>query len=231
MAELTDTKRVIVDRLKRSDGVTPSELAGPLGMTEAAIRQHLAALSTMGFVEPGSRPPVGRGRPAAVWRLTALARELFPDRHADLAVELIDAVRSTLGEHALEQVVAHRAIQQLSVYRELIDPHRHLGERVRALASQRSVEGYVAEVQAHPDGAYTLIEHHCPVYAVAQSCDGLCRAELELFRVALGSDCTVERTQHVLSGGSRCAYEVNLLPEPQRRPQRPQRRQRRQRAG
>jgi predicted ArsR family transcriptional regulator len=223
MGELTDTKRAIIDRLKRSDGVTPAELAGPLGLTEAAVRQHLAALADMGFVESTSRMPVGRGRPATVWRLTDLARELFPDRHADLTVELIGAVRAVLGEEALEQIIEHRAIQQLTVYRQQIDPTRPLGERVRALASRRSFEGYVAEVQAHPDGAYTLVEHHCPVCAAARSCQGLCRSELELFRAVLGDDCSVERTQHVLSGGTRCAYEVHLLPEPERRSRRRQR--------
>jgi predicted ArsR family transcriptional regulator len=223
MTELTDTKRAIIDRLKRSDGVTPAELAGPLGLTEAAVRQHLAALGEMGFVQSTLGAPVGRGRPATLWRLTDLARELFPDRHADLTVELIGAVRATLGEQALEQIIEHRTIQQLAVYRARIDRGRPLGERVRALASQRSAEGYVAEVLAHGDGAFTLIEHHCPVCAAAQSCQGLCRAELELFRAALGDDCSVERTQHVLSGGSRCAYEVHLLPEPERRPRRRQR--------
>ena len=42
--ELGDTKRRIVDRLKRAES-TPGELATALGLTEAAVRQHLDALA------------------------------------------------------------------------------------------------------------------------------------------------------------------------------------------
>src|SRR5262245_29689911 len=48
-SELGDTKRKIVERLKRADA-TPAELAAGLGLTEAAVRQHLDALAASGFV-------------------------------------------------------------------------------------------------------------------------------------------------------------------------------------
>jgi predicted ArsR family transcriptional regulator len=53
-----------------------------------------------------------------------------------------------------------------------------------------------------------LVEHHCPICEAAGACPGLCRTELELFREALGDDVTVERTQHLLGGDTRCAYRV-----------------------
>ena len=53
-----------------------------------------------------------------------------------------------------------------------------------------------------------LVEHHCPVCEAATACTGLCRAELELFRDVLGSDVSVTREQHLLSGDERCAYRI-----------------------
>ena len=41
--------------------------------------------------EPLPTTGAARGRPAACWALTAEAVALFPDRHAELTVELIDA--------------------------------------------------------------------------------------------------------------------------------------------
>ncbi|MGH8978173.1 MAG: ArsR family transcriptional regulator, partial [Acidimicrobiia bacterium] len=67
-AELGDSKRKLVERLKRADA-TPSELARALGLTEAAVRQHLDALAASGFVARTTRLPTGRGRPANVWAL------------------------------------------------------------------------------------------------------------------------------------------------------------------
>jgi predicted ArsR family transcriptional regulator len=34
-------------------------------------------------------------------------------------------------------------------------------------------------------GALTLVENHCPICAAAQTCQGLCRDELELFQALL----------------------------------------------
>jgi predicted ArsR family transcriptional regulator len=207
---LGDTKRRLVDRLKRAES-TPGELAGALGLTEAAVRQHLDALAATGLVTRTTRPPVGRGRPAHVWALTDLARDLFPDHHDDLTVDLLDAVRRALGEEGLARVIDTRAQTQLASYRAAIPAGGNLRARVEALARVRTQEGYLAEV-VDDDGDLVLIEHHCPICVAASACQNLCRSELEVFQAALGDDVVVERTQHLLSGGRRCAYKVVPAP-------------------
>ncbi|MBI4883339.1 MAG: MarR family transcriptional regulator, partial [Actinobacteria bacterium] len=69
-------------------------------------------------------------------------------------------------------------------------------------------EGYLAEA-VESDDRVTLVEHHCPIREAADSCSGLCSAELNLFQRALGADVLVAREQHVLDGGQRCAYSVS----------------------
>jgi predicted ArsR family transcriptional regulator len=209
VAELSDAKRRILDRLKRADTLTAPEVAADFDLTDTAIRQHLEALEQAGLVERTSAPPQGRGRPPVRWRLTALANDLFPDRHADLTVDLISAIREAVGEEGLDRVVANRMERQLAAYRRTLpDPERtSVKVRVRRLAELRSAEGYLAEAIADgPD--MLLVEHHCPICEAASSCQGLCRSELELFQQALGADVTVERTQHVLAGDLRCAYRI-----------------------
>jgi predicted ArsR family transcriptional regulator len=78
---------------------------------------------------------------------------------------------------------------------------------VRALAQQRTAEGYMADVQCDGD-AVILVEHHCPICTAATACPGFCRSELELFRDTLGPRVTVERTAHLLAGDVRCAYRI-----------------------
>lgn len=209
MAELSDAKRRIVERLKRVDSATAPELAELFVTTDTAIRQHLETLEQAGLVERFVAGPTGRGRPPLHWRLTALATDLFPDRHGELTVGLIGAIRETLGETALDRVIAARAAHQLETYRrELPDPSEAgVPVRLRRLAELRTAEGYLAEVVA--DGAeLLLVEHHCPVCDAATVCQGLCRSELQLFRDALGGGVRVERVQHVLGGDARCAYRV-----------------------
>ncbi len=218
MAELTDAKRRIVERLKRVESATAPELAAGFGLTDTAVRQHLEALEGLGLVERSASEPMGRGRPPGAWRLTSLATSLFPDRHADLTVELIGSIRDALGEAGLAKVLSSRAKAQEAGYaKALPDPTvTPLADRVIRLAAVRSADGYLAEAVAEDDGAVLLVEHHCPIADAARSCTGLCQSELELFRKVLGDDVVVERTQHLVAGDQRCAYRIRPADQPSR---------------
>ena len=206
---LTDAKRRVLDLLKRAGATEAAAIAATLELTPTGVRQHLAELETAGLVARADTQPAGRGRPPVVWSLTEIAAELFPDRHADLTVELIAAIREAVGDDGLEQVIDVRARRQLDAYRSVLPAARApLAERVQALADQRTAEGYMAEVRTEDDGSCLLIEHHCPVCDAAESCTGICRAELDVFRGALGRRVTVEREQHLLSGDTRCVYRI-----------------------
>jgi predicted ArsR family transcriptional regulator len=210
VAELADTKRRIVDRLKRVESATATDLAAEFGLTDTALRQHLDALEDAGVVTRSSASPTGRGRPPVHWQL-APAAGVFPDRHGELSVDLISTVRSTLGERALDKVIAARSDRQTEGYSKVLAGATTLAERLRRLADIRSEEGYLAE--ARPDGdAFILIEHHCPIRDAAAACGALCSAELDVFQRSLGNDVTVTRTQHVLAGDRRCAYRVEATP-------------------
>ncbi|MCU1503636.1 MAG: transcriptional regulator [Ilumatobacteraceae bacterium] len=208
MADLTDAKRRIIERLKRSESVTASELATQFRLTDTAIRQHLEALEASGLVTRTQGVAAGRGRPPVQWSLAPLAMELFPDRHADLTVELIQSIRQSLGDDALNDVIRTRRERQLAAYRGRIDPDSDVAVKVRLLADIRTAEGYLAEATSDGD-ALVLTEHHCPIRDAAGACLGLCTAELELFRETLGSDVSVERDQHLLAGAQRCSYRIS----------------------
>ena len=205
--ELSDAKRRIVEQLKRVEGATAPQLAESFGLTDTAVRQHLEALEEAHLVERSATAPVGRGRPPVTWRLSPLAAELFPDRHADLTVELVEAMRRTLGDDALDAVLASRAAQQVAAYRTLVGAGVPVPVRVRRLAAQRSAEGYLAEVVVDGDDL-VLVEHHCPIAGAAHACIGLCERELETFQATLGDEVVVERTQHLVAGDSRCSYRI-----------------------
>jgi predicted ArsR family transcriptional regulator len=212
---ISGAKRRLLERLKRSGPATAGELAAGLGLTDVAVRQHLLALEESGLVRQQTKSPEGRGRPAVLWSLSALAQEVFPDRHADLTLDLIEAARESFGEEGLERLIGVRARRQAEAYRGLLPADQaSLKKRVQALANQRSAEGYMAEVTQEGRGSFLLIEHHCPICEAARSCTGLCAAELEVFREALGEGVSVERTQHLISGGERCVYRIHRTSKP-----------------
>lgn len=204
---LSSAKRRIVDALKRRP-LTGPELAADFKLTSEAIRQHLNDLSEHGLVQsaPRVRSGAGAGRPPVEWSLTELALDLFPDRHADLTVSLIDSIRATVGEDGLDAIIEQRSADQLKQYKRLL---KGADDKLAALADLRSGEGYMAEVGDAPDGeGRLLVEHHCPICEAASVCQGLCRSELQLFQGALGSSVTVTREQHLLAGDERCVYRI-----------------------
>jgi predicted ArsR family transcriptional regulator len=212
---ITPARQRVLEILKLEEPATAADLAGELGLTETAVRQHLGALEAAGVVTSSATVPRRPGRPAATWALTDQGRRRFPDRHGDLTVQLLDAIRDALGDDGLTRVIDARTDEQLRGYREALDAAGHtLRHRVEALARQRTAEGYIAEVTDDGNGGYLLTEHHCPIGDAAKACLGFCSAELRLFADALGSDAHVERTEHLLAGGRRCTYRITLATRP-----------------
>lgn len=197
----------ILQLLKRSDALTAADIGAATGLTSMGARGHLERLERHGLVQ-WQDTPSGRGRPRRLWRLTRHGHDHFGDRHDRLTVELIGQVRQLFGEDGLERLINERENSQRQRYRKALDAVANDAEaKLDALASERSREGYMAEIIA-TDGGWELIEHHCPICSAAQDCQNFCRSELNVFRDSLGLEFEVERAEHLLSDGQRCRYAI-----------------------
>jgi len=200
--------RQVILRLLKQQGPTDSEsLAAQLDISAMAVRQHLYALQIQRLVtyEEEQRPI---GRPAKMWCLTPTAAPHFPDAHAGLTVNWLNAAELTFGEEGVKRVISRCAEQQIETYRSRIPARASLQNRLQALISLRNEEGFMAEVQHQPDGSFLLIENHCPISAAAKVCPKLCDAEMEVFRAILGEGVTIQRAEHMMAGARRCVYRI-----------------------
>jgi predicted ArsR family transcriptional regulator len=199
-------RAAVLELLKREGPVTTETLAGRLGVTAMAVRQHLQGLEQEGLAA-SEAPANGRGRPAKLWCATREADGHFPDSHSTLAADLIRQMRKTFGEDGLDRLLKVRTADQEKAYRARMGQKSSLKARLESLARIRAEEGYMAEVRRDADG-WLFVENHCPICAAAKLCTGLCREELALFQRVLGRDVRVERVSHIVSGAARCAYRV-----------------------
>jgi predicted ArsR family transcriptional regulator len=181
-------------------------VAQRLGVSRQAARQHLERLAAEGLVDHVSERG-GVGRPRRSWSLTARGDARFPDTHAQMTVELIEAVRAEFGAEGLDRLVARRERGTAEVYALALGDAAGLEARLVRLAALREAEGYMAEWRRDADGSYLLLENHCPICAAATACQGFCRSELELFQSLL-APARVARTEHILAGARRCAYRI-----------------------
>lgn len=202
-----NTADQILFLLKTRGPQTAQQLAALLDLTSMGARRHLEGWQEKGLLSTEDRADKV-GRPARYWLLTEAGHARFPDRHADLTLQLLEQVRSLFGEAGLEKLISARETSSEALYRERLATSPALEDKVTHLAQARDEEGYMAEVQPAADGALLLIENHCPICAAARVCQGFCRSELEVFQRVLGPDCTVERAEHALAGARRCVYLI-----------------------
>lgn len=193
--------------LKMHGALSSAALGSLLRTTGEAARQQLVRLAEEGLVVSSSQAS-GVGRPTQSWSLTPAAQARFPDTHAALTVQLLDIIRSSLGQTALDTLISARETDTRNAYETVIAEHTSLRDKVAALVELRSNEGYMADWREEADGSLVLIENHCPICAAATACQGFCRAELDVFRAVLGPDVTVTRDEHIVAGGRRCSYAI-----------------------
>jgi predicted ArsR family transcriptional regulator len=209
-AVVTDNSNKVLYALKSRGPLSARTLGRTLGITEVGVRQHLAKLHGKGLVTFDDQ--AGEvGRPKRQWRLTAKGHGRFPDTHGDLTISLIAGIRSVFGQAGLDRLIEARQEAMIAAYREALQPHPALRDRVSVLAQLRTAEGYMAASEEQSDGSFLLIESHCPICAAAKACQGFCRSELELFQATFGADASVTRQEHLLSEGRRCVYRIERL--------------------
>tara|TARA_B110000858_G_scaffold193768_1_gene246903 strand:+ start:2452 stop:3090 length:639 start_codon:yes stop_codon:yes gene_type:complete len=206
--ELPKSQDRIMQRLKTRGPQSVKILSKQLDMTTMGVRQHLTDLESKGLVAQTQEERQTRGRPVHLWKLSENGHARFPDGHSQATIELIDVMRSSLGEEGLNQLIDKRSDKIEAGYRvELDSAAPELQPRIERLAQLRSDEGYMAEVRLLPDG-WMLIENHCPICSAATSCQQFCNSELEVFQRLFETEATVKRTDYLLAGARRCAYKI-----------------------
>ncbi len=148
-SDLVPSRQAILRLLKQRGPSDSEALGAQLGISAMAVRQHLYALHAQKLVtyQEEQRPI---GRPAKMWSLTLAAAPFFPDAHAGLTVNLLNAAEQTFGEQGVKRVVSRYAEQQIESYRAGIPARASLQKRLKTLISIRNEEGYMAEVQRQP---------------------------------------------------------------------------------
>ncbi|MEW2632180.1 metalloregulator ArsR/SmtB family transcription factor [Streptomyces sp. NPDC048389] len=183
---------------------TVADLAGRLGLTQAAVRRHLDTLVSENVVEPREQRVYGartRGRPAKVFALTDCGRDAFDQSYDTLAVEALRWIeRHAGGEAGVAAFARDRIEAQAQAYRAAVESAAPEA-RTEALAKALSADGYAATARSAPVGEQ-LCQHHCPVAHAAEKYPQLCEAETEFFSKLLGTH--VQRLATIAHGDGVC---------------------------
>lgn len=183
-------------------GMSIDEIAGHLGVTRTAVRQHLAALEREGLIQRGATRPTGR-RPEQLHQLSARGRELFPKQYQLLGDLLIGEIAELIGRERLVELL------------------RGLGRKLAADMEQQAVDevriamhmtqiGYEAEVFFRDAGDAEIVAHNCVFHHLANLHPEVC--ELDLALIGSLADATVEHRECMVRGGAVCRFKLTGKP-------------------
>src|SRR5437868_15483841 len=97
-------KYQILSEIKRSQGLSVSELCDRIKLSYMGVKQHCVALEKDGYLDTWRRPK-GMGRPEKAYRLTDSAQEFFPTEYTHFTLEILETVAKVYGEAAPEKIL------------------------------------------------------------------------------------------------------------------------------
>jgi predicted ArsR family transcriptional regulator len=208
------TRARVTDLLLEHGPQTATELAARLGISPAAVRRHLDALTAQGRIEERLTREAhrGRGRPARRFHLTDAGRSGFPHAYDDLDLALT-ALRhvAALGGPDAVRAVAETQLSGLeqrcsdAVARAAEGGEGAPVDRAQVLAAALTAEGYAATASAISSGGQ-LCQHHCPVAHVAAEFPQLCEAETAVIGRLVGTH--VQRLATIAHGDGICTTHI-----------------------
>jgi DeoR family transcriptional regulator, suf operon transcriptional repressor len=205
LAAMPETRRTMLNALKKRGELLAEELAEISGITASGTRQHLQALEADGLVTHLEQRE-GRGRPKHVFKLTPAADALYPRTYSELTNELLEYVQDDDPE-LLERIFKRRMQRRLERTQARLKPLKSLEARLQELTKILDEDGYLADLEVAGRGKFRITEHNCAIHAIALRYGQACSTELEFLRLALPGT-KVERVAHMIAGSHVCAYEV-----------------------
>jgi len=199
-----DSRRLIMQFIKRRSEVTAGEVAEHLGVTREGARQQLQLLEEEGWISRGERTSEGAGRPAVTFQITAAGDHTFPKNYDGLSLTLVDAVADQLGPEALLKLLAGISEQQVRQWEPKL-AGKSLPERIKALKGIYFEEDPHTSVRKDSRG-YALVERNCPYLNVALKRPHLCSVTINTLTRLLGV--RVVREARFQDGDKRCVFRV-----------------------
>lgn len=198
-------KYQILSEIKRSQGLSVSELCDRISLSYMGVKQHCVALEKDGYLDTWRRPK-GMGRPEKAYRLTPLAQEFFPTEYTNFTLEILENVTKVYGPVAVEKLL-FQIYQNHNDRLVKVVKGTSLEEKARSLATHREQEGYMSEYYFDAETrTHQIIEYNSPVLAIGDKYPILYQLESQLFENLLGAK--ISREMERVSGLYKCVFTL-----------------------
>jgi predicted ArsR family transcriptional regulator len=177
------------------------DLAGLLGVSATAVREHLIHLQAEGLLAVRAERH-GPGRPRLIYALSAKAQSRSPKQYDRLIALLLRELAAEEGSAKVELILGRVSQRLAGEYAGAMagtDIAARLGE-LRALLEQRGVP---TEVAPAGDGLRLFA---CPYYDVAQAHPQVCSMERHMIEQVLGQK--LDQQTSMREGAHSCHFSL-----------------------
>lgn len=201
---ILETTRGRVLALLRRGGKTTDELAAALGLTDNAVRAHLATLERDRLVQAVPERRSGKiGKPATVYTVSPAADMVFSRAYFPLLISILSALRDRLGAEELRELLTDVGGRLAT---GAASPTGPLSHRVAAASDLLNELGGLSSVQeVEAETRYTIQGCGCPLgVAVSQRpevCEAIVALISKMTRANVRSCCQRD-------GRPSCCFEV-----------------------
>lgn len=200
-------KLLILTEIKRSQGLSVSELCDRIGLSYMGVKQHCIALEKEGYLDTWRRPK-GMGRPEKAYRLTVPAQEFFPTEYSSLTVNILESVAEVYGPGAPEKILHNIYQSEAERMSQAVNGMDSLEERAREVAEMRDQAGYMCEYYLDQEsGKHLLIEYNSPILICMDKFPILRDLERQMLEKVLR--CKVDRDEERISGLYKCIFTLS----------------------
>jgi len=197
------TRMEVLELLRRKGRSSAETIAGDLGVTPNAVRQHLTNLERDGLVV--SQPErSGRGRPSLLFALTERADSVFPKRYGQLATMVLQEVQEMGGPGALDEVFARVAARHANAIEKDLDG-LEFEEKLRRVVNWIGRAGTLAEQSEGVEGIQVTI-HNCPFRNTALKFPQVCTITPQLISRLTGA--AVSQSDSIHRRDPYCSFVV-----------------------
>jgi predicted ArsR family transcriptional regulator len=205
----SETKRRLLDLMKRRGEVTLDDAMEVIDRARPTLRDHLNQMGRDGLVARRTKKQ-GRGRPSMCYRMTQFAEELFPGQEGTIFSDFLSYLQKQGHEDLIEDFFESFWEARLDeVKRRLAEPLETAGVRqiVETLEEILREDGFMPDVHVAEDRV-VVEECNCPFAKIVDATDLPCVSEVCFYEALFER---VERTRHIPSGDTACAYELPVL--------------------
>ena len=181
--EYGNTTRGHIVTLLRGGDRSVDELAAELGLTDNAVRAHLAILQREQIVRAvGVRRGGGAGKPASIYGIAPGAQPMFSRAYSPLLAALLAELRTHRTPDAMRRLL-QRVGQRMAPRRPAKGT---LDARVRAGSELLNELGGSTDVEREEDG-FVIRGRGCPLSEAVVSCPETCRAVEQMLTEVTGA--------------------------------------------